>query len=119
MAKKQCIIKQLLDSVFVISGIIKVSVSVISLDLRLRRITLTSTLIIPDITKTSSNNCLKYLSSNTREFCLSTEDMKIKKEITLTYEELLALGESYVREVQPNQLVRISSAIESCYIVLF
>ena len=28
---KQCIIKQLLDSVFVISGIIKVSVSVISL----------------------------------------------------------------------------------------
>ena len=50
-----CIIKQLLDSVFVISGIIKVSVSVISLSLRLR---LTSTLIIPDITKTSSNNCL-------------------------------------------------------------
>ena len=53
-----CIIKQLLDSVFVISGIIKVSVSVISLSLRLRLITLTSTLIIPDITKTSSNNCL-------------------------------------------------------------
>ena len=46
----------LLDSVFVISGIIKVSVSVISLSLWL--ITLTSTLIIPDITKTSSNNCL-------------------------------------------------------------
>ena len=53
-----CIIKQLLDSVFVISGIIKVSVSVIILSLRLRLITLTSTLIIPDITKTSSNNCL-------------------------------------------------------------
>ena len=53
-----CIIKQLLDSVFVISGIIKVSVSVISLSLRLRLITLTSTLIIPDITKTSSNNFL-------------------------------------------------------------
>ena len=35
---KQCIIKQLLDSVFVISGIIKVSVSVISLSLRLRLI---------------------------------------------------------------------------------
>ena len=35
-SSKQCIIKQLLDSVFVISGIIKVSVSVI---------TLTSTLI--------------------------------------------------------------------------
>ena len=55
---KQGIIKQLLDLVFVISGIINISVSVISLSLRLRQITLTSTLIIPDITKTSSNNCL-------------------------------------------------------------
>ena len=54
----QCIIKQLLDSVFVISRIIKVSVRVISLSLRLRLITLTSTLIILDITKTASNNCL-------------------------------------------------------------
>ena len=61
-----CIIKQLLDSVFVISGIIKVSVSVISLSLRLRLITLTSTLIIPDITKTESNNCLLASSSNFR-----------------------------------------------------
>ena len=57
-SSKQCIIKQLLDSVFVISGIIKVSVSVMSLSLRLQLMTLTSTLIIPDITKTSSNNCL-------------------------------------------------------------
>ena len=55
----QCIIKQLLDSVFVISRIIKVSVRVISLSLRLRLITLTSTLIILDTTKTSSNNCLE------------------------------------------------------------
>ena len=39
--------KQLLDEVFVISGIIKVEVSVIS-----RTLTLTETLIIPDITKT-------------------------------------------------------------------
>ena len=54
----QCIIKQLLDSVFVISRIINVSVRVISLSLRLRLITLTSTLIILDITKTSSDNCL-------------------------------------------------------------
>ena len=44
--------KQLLDEVFVISGIIKVEVSVIS-----RLITLTSTLIIPEITKTESHNC--------------------------------------------------------------
>ena len=40
-----------------ISGIIKVSVSVISRSRRLRLITLTSTLIIPDITITESNNC--------------------------------------------------------------
>ena len=45
----QRIIKQLLDSIFVISRIIKLSVRVI---------TPTSTLIILDITKTSSNNCL-------------------------------------------------------------
>ena len=54
----QCIIKQLLDLVFVISRIIKVSVRVISLSLQLRLITLTSTLIILDLTKTSSNNLL-------------------------------------------------------------
>ena len=54
----QCIIKQLLDSVFVTSRIIKVSATVISLSLRLRLINPTSTLIILDITKISSNNCL-------------------------------------------------------------
>ena len=49
----------LLDSVFVISRIIKVSVRVISLSLRRQLITPTSTFIILDITKTSSNNyCL-------------------------------------------------------------
>ena len=58
------IIKQLLDSVFVISRIIKVSVRVISLSLRLRLITRTSTLIILDITKTSSNNCLLLVTSS-------------------------------------------------------
>ena len=40
-----------------ISGIIKVEVSVISRSRRLRLITLTETLIIPDITNTESNNC--------------------------------------------------------------
>ena len=44
--------KQLLDEVFAISGIIKVEVS-----RRVRLITVTSTLIIPDIAKTESNNC--------------------------------------------------------------
>ena len=51
---RQCIIKQLLDSVFAIFGTIKVSVTVISRS----QITVTSTLIIPNIAKTSSNNCL-------------------------------------------------------------
>ena len=54
----QCIIKQLLDSVLVISRIIKVSVRVISLSLRLLVDNPTSTLIILDITNTESNNCL-------------------------------------------------------------
>ena len=49
--------KQLLDEVFVISGKIKVEVSVISRSRKLRLITLTETLIIPDISKTESNNC--------------------------------------------------------------
>ena len=40
-----------------ISGIIKVEVSVISRSRRPRLITLTETSIIPDITKTESNNC--------------------------------------------------------------
>ena len=40
-----------------ISGIMKVEVSVISRSRRLRLITLTETLIISDITKTESNNC--------------------------------------------------------------
>ena len=53
--------KQLLDEVFVISRIIKVEVRVISRSRRLRLITLTSTLIILDITKTESNNCFIIL----------------------------------------------------------
>ena len=68
-SSKQCIMKQLLDSVFVISGIIKVSVSVISLSRRLRLITLTSTSIIPDITKTSSNDCLLSPQQSCPEPC--------------------------------------------------
>ena len=70
-SSKQCIIKQFLDSVFVISGIINVSVSVISLRLRLRLMTLTSTLIIPDITKTSSNNYLLSFDSFLSSFPLA------------------------------------------------
>ena len=65
----QCIIKQLLDLVFVISRIIEVSVRVISL--RLRLITLTSTLIILDITKTSSNQLIPLIDTpSTSQFRL-------------------------------------------------
>ena len=53
---KQCIIKELLGLVLVISRTIKVSVSVISCSRWLRWLTLTSTLIILDITNTKSNN---------------------------------------------------------------
>lgn len=44
-------------------------------------------------------------------FCFLTEDMKIRKEITVTYEELLGLGEEFVQDLQPNQPVRISTVI--------
>ena len=66
-SSKQCEMKQFLDSVFVISGIIKVSVSVISSGLLARLITFyfSSTLIIPNITKTTSNiYLLSTLSSS-------------------------------------------------------
>ena len=53
--------KQLLDEVFVISGIIKVEVSDISRSRKLRLITLTETLIISDITKPNLITVLLYI----------------------------------------------------------
>ena len=58
MISIQCIIKQLLDSAFVISTIIKVSVGVISQSRKAEADNPYRDLIILDITKTSSNNCL-------------------------------------------------------------
>ena len=55
------ILKQLLDVVFVISRIIKVEVRVISQSRMLRLITLTSTLIILDITETEVHNSIVLL----------------------------------------------------------
>ena len=52
----ESICKQLLDEDFVISRIINVEVGVINRSRRLRLITITSTLIILEITKTESNN---------------------------------------------------------------
>ena len=59
---KHCVIKQLLDLVFVRSGIIKVLPKCHQLWPSARLITLTSTLIVPDITKTSfkNNYCLEF-----------------------------------------------------------
>ena len=63
--------KYILDVVFVISGIIKVEVkeSVISQAKRPKLITLTETLIIPDITKNESNNCfITHCFEENKEF---------------------------------------------------
>ena len=60
-----------------ISGIIKVEVSV-----RLRLITLTETLIIPDITKTESNNC------SIIHFFVENNDKRIIAAITVYFQTL-------------------------------
>ena len=74
---EECMIKQLLDSVFVIFRIIEVSVRVISLSLRLRLITPTSTSIILDITKTSFNNCLLQGTKATRALKATVNDRRL------------------------------------------
>ena len=75
--------KQLLDEVFVISGIIKVEGSVISGSQRLRLITLTETSIIPDITKTESNNCF---------IILRFKENNDKRIIALPHKKISTLG---------------------------
>ena len=75
--------KQLLDEVFVISGIIKVQVSVISRSRRLRLITLTETLIIPDITKAESNNCFIILYLQVISQFLAGSMKRIEKPLLL------------------------------------
>ena len=62
----RCIIKKLLDSIFVISRIIK-AVRVINLSLRFPQITSTSTLTIVDVTDTLSNNYLERFSFERRK----------------------------------------------------
>ena len=65
-----------------ISGIIKVKVSVISRSRRLRLITLTETLIIPDITKTESNNSFII------HCCEENNDKRIIAAITVSFQTL-------------------------------
>ena len=66
-----------------ISRIIKVKVSVISRSQRLRLTTLTETLIIPDITKTKSNNCFII-------HCF--EEKNDKRIIALPHKKISTLG---------------------------
>ena len=71
----QCIIKQLLDAVFVIS---RLNNQGLGKGYRLRLITPTSTLINLDITKTSSNNCLLLNSIPSRRFQTTTLLLRTK-----------------------------------------
>ena len=71
----QCIIKQLLDSVFVIS---RLNNQGLGKGYRLRLIIHTSTLINLDITKTSSNNCLLLNSIPSRRFQTTTLLLRTK-----------------------------------------
>ena len=59
-----------------ISRIIKVEIRVISRSRRLRLITLTETLVILDITKTESNNCLINFSLNEKSHVFASSLMK-------------------------------------------
>ena len=61
---KQCIIKTIIRFSFVMSGIIKVEVSVISRGRWPRLMTLTSTLIIPDITHTKNRPCNEWFTES-------------------------------------------------------
>ena len=104
----QCIIKQLLDSVLVISRIIKVSVRVISLSLRLRLITRTSTLIILDITKTSSNNCLlspQHYKLNDRQHVLDRKRESVSKRCSKAMQNQQAWGKSLRRLNRTTTLI--------------
>ena len=96
-----------------ISGIIKVEVSVISLSLRLRLIALTETLIIPDITKTESNNCFiihcfeenndkRIIAAITVYFqTLKNVQLSDKQIFTVFIKQLSALGNHALR-AQPT-----------------
>ena len=74
-----------------ISGIIKVEVSVISRSRRLRLITLTETLIIPDITKTESNNCFIILCLQVISQFLAGSMKRIEKPFLLRCPRTLTL----------------------------
>ena len=75
MTSIQCIIKQFLDSVFVISTIIKVLVRVISQSRKAEADNPYRDLIILDITKTSSNNRLLSRKTLSKKLYMYIFDM--------------------------------------------
>ena len=100
--------KQLLDEVFVISGIIKVEVSVISRSRRLRLITLVETLIIPDITKTESNNCFII-------HCFEeNNDKRIIAAITVYFQSLRGLPQPIMPPTAVYSVFSITQLMDKC-----
>ena len=74
---KQCIINNIIKFGFVVSGIINVLVGVITLSIQPWLITLTSPLVIADITKISSNICLQIENMIVTRICLWHSPVKI------------------------------------------
>ena len=71
---------QLLDEAFVISGIIKVEVHICyqpNQRLRLVKLTRPKTLIIPEITKTESNNCFIIHCINNDKYIITPNQFDI------------------------------------------
>ena len=104
-----------------ISRIIKVEVRVISR--RPRLITLTSTLIILDITKTSSNNCLLYgdysaarqtlvLFWRLSTFSVANDYMELKAAFNCRMKKKL-LREILVGVINPNTLILVSLRLKT------
>ena len=102
------IIKQLLDELIVIPGIIKVEISVISR--RLRLITLTETLIISDITKTESRNCFiihVHCFKENNDKCIIAPNTVYFQQAMFLRELDIALGNHALR-AQPVDYLRLN-----------
>ena len=103
-----------------ISGIIKVEVSVISRSPRLRLITLTETLIIQEITKTKSNNCFII-------HCFEeNNDKRIIAAITVYFQTLknvqlsdIQIFTVFIKQLSAEKLKRISKLLKKVSLNLY
>ena len=102
-----------------ISGIIKVEVSVISRSRSLRLITLTETLIIPDITKTESNNCFTIHcfeeNNDKRIIAAITVYFQTLKNVQLSDKQILTQSSAeklnaFLKKVSLKKTVSLSSS---------